>query len=298
MTPNVTYDQRRHQQLRAEALCAELMENGLSFDEFSVVYTGAFRKSYRNDIDSAGRSSNGFFSIEINRDGFYDRLPEGLFHQTRGGGNTSAVQDMVAEYRRYRDEEKQARKFFRPLEQECFRYAVATELEERRAGSGMLNGNLHAGLYRFWDISPAIPQRQAAVLVLIMPWLRQIKGDADLTAKALALVLGRPVSVTVSVSSFAPVTDPGFVLGEASMLGEDTVCGNHLSEPGLLWTFCIQGIPDSEAEAYTPAQPYGRLLKRFEELFIPLDTDVCFDYKTCHTGDSSPEPVLGFGFYL
>ena len=90
MADEKKYGNHQYYLLKAEALCAELMANGVSFDDLIVRFQGAFRKSYRNDIEelSAAKDGSGQIIIKINRDSLYDKLPEGLFHQTRGGART------------------------------------------------------------------------------------------------------------------------------------------------------------------------------------------------------------------
>jgi hypothetical protein len=301
MADQKKYGTSQYHLLKAEAFCAELIANGVSFDDFILRFQGAFRKSYRNDIEQVVPAKDGSeqITITINRDGLYDKLPEGLFHQTRGGARTGGLSGMVGEYRRFRDEEKQARKFFQPIEQELFRYAVITEQEERKLQFGILNGNLEAEFYRFWNIEPSLPQKPASVLVLIMPWIAQIKGNRRLTAKALSMMLGKPVDSMLVIAEEQYDQKAGFRLGADALLGRDTVCGNHFAEPYEQWVFRIADLDGHEVEAYTEHNAYGRFLKRFEELFIPLEVEVKFEYHCQEaTGEEAVSPVLGYGFYL
>jgi len=301
--PQITkFNADQYHLLKAEALCAELMSNGLAFDDLAVRFIGAFRKSYRNDIEALEPAAGGErrLTISINRDGLYDNLPEGLFHQTKGGRHTSSLTNMVGEYRRYREEERQARKFFQPLEQELFRYAVQVEEEERKLRFGMLNGNLENEFYRFWNIDNGIPRRPASLLVLIMPWLKQIKGNMQLTAKALSIIVGKPVSAAVRIMEVFTGEGASFALGEQEvLLGIDSVCGNSVTEPNVQWVFTLSDMEEDELAQYTPDRPYGKLLRRFEELFIPMDVEACFEYHGFAAADvQHHEPILGYGFYL
>lgn len=288
--------------LKAEALCAELMANGVSFEEMIIRLAGAFRKSYRNDIGQVAppKNGNGALLIELHRDGFYDVLPEGLFHQTRGGSRTRGAGAMVEEYRRFREEERQARKFFQPLEQEFFRYAVMVEQEERQLLLGMLNGKLEKDFYRFWNIDSRLPAKTAATLVLIMPWIRDIKGDPQLTARALSMILECPVTCQEAIREECSDQGTALMLGQQEMLlGMDTVCGSSVAEPYVQWTFSISGLDAAQLASFTGEAPFGLLLRRFEELFLPLDVAVCFEYHSRDTtGQTQADPVLGYGFYL
>jgi hypothetical protein len=93
--------------------------------------------------------------------------------------------------------------------------------------------------------------------------------------------------------------ETGFMLGELVTLSMDTVCGNRFAEPYVQWVFTISGLAAHETEWYTPQKPYGKLLQRFEELFIPLDAETQFEYHCEETiAAEQPEPILGYGFYL
>ncbi len=114
-------DFEKYADINAETLLAELLSNGLVTNQLKVSKSSAFKKIYRKDVDKVFFDSDDQgtqnATIAINRDGIYDVLPEGLFHQptsTGSGINTSA---MVAESRRLREEEKKARLFFQPFDQ-------------------------------------------------------------------------------------------------------------------------------------------------------------------------------------
>ena len=295
------YATQKYHLLKAESLCAELLNNGVSFDELVIQFKGSFKKSYSNDIENVTetRDDTGAITIAVNRDGIYDRVPEGLFHQTRGGGNTATLQAMVGEYKRYREEERQARKFFQPLEQELFRYAVLAEENERRIRFGILNGNVGQAFYQFWNIDSGLPPGPASVLVLIMPWIRQIKGDMQLTAKALAMTLDKEVKVELKIMEEQLVQDNNFTLGNHASLSVDTVCGSQFNEPYEQWVFTISGLTPEEIDRYTAGDSYGKFLERFEELFIPLSVTAKFEYHYDRAvTEQAHEEILGYGFYL
>jgi hypothetical protein len=132
-----------------------------------------------------------------------------------------------------------------------------------------------------------------------MPWIRQIKGDMKLTAKALSMILGKPVDVESRIITDQTPEAACFMLGHDAALSVDTVCGTHFAEPYLQWVFTINDLAPNDTEQYRPQQPFGKLLRRFEELFIPLDAEAIFEYH-CeeHVTVEAGEPILGYGFYL
>ena len=193
------YHSNAHTFLRAESFCAEMISGGFSFNEIVLNLDSNFKKSFRDEIEAVSINYNEdtlAYQMEmiINRDGIYDRLPEGIFHQTKGNSKTLTTAQMTEEYRRFRDEEKMARKFFQPIEQEFFRYATMVEQEELNLAFGILNGTLKNELFSFWGIPNGLPDEAVRKLVQILPWLKQIKGNMEQTAKALELILNKPVN--------------------------------------------------------------------------------------------------------
>ena len=287
--------------LKAEAFCAELIHKSFNFDNISVKFASAFRRNYRNDLESVAfetKDDNSTIAVKlvINRDGIYDKIPEGVFHQSRGSGRTQLVSDMAGEHRRYKEEEKQARLFFLPLEQAFFKYATLAEVEEQLLCIGMLEGSLKNELSTFWNLEPGLPQNAKPLFARMMPWVHLIKGNLELTAKVLALLLDKPVEATEKEKFFLTASFAGFALGDAE-LGFNSVCGNSFSEPSLTWKFSILEISQNELYLYTDSMPYGKLLKQFEEIFLPVAVDILYEYEKS-TDEKSGDEILGFGFTL
>jgi hypothetical protein len=301
MSEKKKFDKAVSTLLKAEAYCAELLDNGLPIENVLYEAAGSFKKSFRPDIDSTPVrkiSLDETVLIKTNRDGLYDKLPEGLFHQPKGNSKTNSVTDMVEEYRRYRQEEKYARKFFQPLEQEFFHYAVMIEQEERHIVSEMLNGSLEKIFSDFWDVKKNIPAELANTLGRIMPWLHQIKGDMALTAKTLGLILNKPVTVNEEFSVKEWRTDNVPEL-ESISLGVNSVSGSGFYDNCVTWTFYIQEVTTDEITQYPPGEPYGRFLKRFEELFIPLEIEVEYDFGIVENKEEiSAEAVMGYSLTI
>jgi type VI secretion system protein ImpH len=103
---------------------AELFENGhFEKDQVAILPIGAKQSAYAKEIN--GYSS--YFSesmlkdcliVEVNREGLYDMLPEGLFHVTPTRSSGLSDLEMIADVQIRRKEEKDARIFFMPFEAE------------------------------------------------------------------------------------------------------------------------------------------------------------------------------------
>lgn len=290
------YDDAQQLALRAEAFCAALHDNGIYFDDLVVEFAGSFRRAYRSDIDKV-ISEDGKITLVLNRDGFYDKLPQGLFHQPLGSSRTAVLKDMVAEHRRYKAEERAARKFFQPIQQEIFRYAVMAEQEERDILFSTLNGQVPDAFFHFWDIAPDLPREPAEALIRLMPLQKRIKGDKQLIAKSLELCLTRKVTVAEKTVQQQPSHCSFFTSGEG-LLGVDTIAGDMYTEMSKWWTFIIHDLSVDEISQFRETEPMGKFLSRFKEIFIPIEIDARFEYHQTTSTKSENEYIMGYGFYL
>ncbi len=296
------YDSAAHHFLRAEAFCAEIISNSAAFDQIRLVSDSNFKKSFRNDIEEVIFKSDEDtkaldINLLVNRDGIYDRLPEGVFHQTKGNSKTLTVTQMTQEFKDFKEEEKYVRKFFQPIEQEFFRYSTMVEQEELNLAFGMLNGNLKKEFLRFWDMPEDMPIENVRKLVQLMPWVNFIKGNLELTAKALGIILGTEVQYEKSEFSSHNVTESALEMGYGD-LGVDTIVGDNFWEPAVYWKFLILDIKKKEIELYRPNDPYGKLLNQFEEIFIPLPIDVIFEFSLLQADDAEADSVLGYSLAI
>ena len=294
------YASKSHTFLKGEAFVAALLANGFSYEKLVLERTGSFAKSYHKDIEDVKATTddqdNQVIQIKVNRDSIYDRLPEGLFHQPRSAGSAAAaVGQMVTEYRRFREEEKAARKFFQPIEHELFRYAAMVEQEERELLWGLLSGDVNNTFAQFWQLDAGLPAAPLSILVRMMPWVHLIKGNKALCAKALEMMLGTPVSVRQQVIEEHPKDDDSFTLGVSS-LSVDSVAGMSLHEPAVSWVFDIKELEGTEISAFMSDAPYGRFLQQFIDIFIPIEIDAVFEYEVQKS--EVDEPILGYSLTL
>jgi hypothetical protein len=70
---------------RAEVLVAFWLENGeKSLDNITIRPNGTFQRPYRKDvleIEQSEKEQPDGVTLHISREGLYDMLPEGVFHQ-------------------------------------------------------------------------------------------------------------------------------------------------------------------------------------------------------------------------
>lgn len=277
------YNPDSYKNLKGESLCAELLDNGIKYQHLNVFRESGFKRRFKDDIEKVSIEQDIYtdqflFSIFINRDSIYDKLPEGLFHQSKGSANNRTVEKMVLEHKQFKEEEKYARKFFSPFEHEFFSYSVEVEQEERKLITSMLSGNFTTSFYEFWDVDSEIPKQYSSILVQILPWANFVKGNLKTTTKVLELILGRKISSNEEIVEMQYTNDMGFSLNDC-YLCIDTTLGKQYLESSLRWNFTILDLNHDELKYYIESNGFKKFINRFEELFIPLEIDASFQFE-------------------
>lgn len=156
-----------------------------------------------------------FLNIPVYRDGLYDYLPEGLFHQRTQEDEREFAKEIDEQDRR----EQAARRFFRPIEQEFYLQGLLLELEERKyliTEENLQQNEQGAILRGIWGLpadrlvrepatngagwtttrKPLFDIRQLNNLLHLLPVVHRLVNDRGLIERVLALMLGVPVQLS------------------------------------------------------------------------------------------------------
>jgi hypothetical protein len=215
--------------IRAEVLIAYWLENqSIQLDDLVIRPEGTFRRSFSKDVlsvEAADKSKGSISTVNISREGLYDMLPEGLFHQAEQKYNKSTT-DAIEETERYNKEEKNARAFFLPLEQEFYRQKVWLESTEMKYWLNSAHPNNVKMLMRFWLLDQSLlTSKQCITLTSLMPHLHNIVGDIQLTKHSLEALLDEQVDINIIYSKQETIDDDLLsVLGDIT-LGADAILG-------------------------------------------------------------------------
>lgn len=296
------FDIQHYLPLRCEALCGELVGSGVSFNDIIIQLNGSSRKRFGNDIEKISTPEGDTpgtekVIVEINRDGIYDTLPEGLFHQPTNSSVNQTIQDKVNNHRKLKEEERDARKFFQPFEQEFMHYGVKAELAGRDLTLDIFRGNTTKELNAIWEIPQTVPKEAANTLARIMPWVYYIKTDKKATLTVLQLLLNKEAAIEEHINIRSNISNSLNTLND-QVLGYTSVLGTQTEEPVLKWVFKIKDIDPGEMFLFTDGQPCFHLLNLFTEIFIPIEVDVQYEYLLKKTIEPNVDNILGYGFIL
>lgn len=291
--------------LYVEVVIAALVEQGkIDPEELYIRPNGTFSRSYQSDVDKVevmedNKTEEFAVFFDINREGLYDMLPEGLFHRNLKKNKPIDTQESVQELKMHQEEEKSARKFFLPLEQMFYQQRIAIEIEEQKSFVGLSESVVEELVTHFWKVPLRLNHYQSLCLVYMLPMLHRIVGDFTLTERCLEILFQSPVKLHL--------TNP---LDEKVCLDENRVGIFALGDTFLLGDKLVHELPSllvqlgpMNGEHFLEFLPGGNLFGYMEMLlayFIPaeLDWDIKIitkpEQESFRLGDFSEKGLLNY----
>ncbi|MEL6671115.1 MAG: hypothetical protein AAFR61_02955 [Bacteroidota bacterium] len=259
--------------IRAEVLVANWLQTG---QQARVVIQpkGLFARDFDRDIMQAYVKGKGQeLWLELNREGLYDALPEGFFHQPAIGQNRARerAEEMVSHSRAQRKEELHARRFFQPIEQAFFQQRVGLELSEREALEGFVSPTLLEEFARFWGLPEETPLDQLARICYVLPLAHKIVCNLEETTKVFEIVLQEKVNCFYSEeqeNAEIAVHEALPGLGGVN-LGLDFILGEKSPEIFPTTVIRVGPIPDGRIVSFLPGKPQRKVLDILTEYFFP-----------------------------
>jgi len=264
--------------IRAEVIIADLEEMGLDQDDTVIAAEGLGKRSFSNDMLRAkwmeNKSGNELLYVYLSREGIYDALPEGLFHQPASKKPFRGTREMIEMVKKGKQEENEARLFFAPYEQEFFRQRIETEKQERKTLSQLRAHSGHDLFAEFWQLSNRLSPRQLSVMLNLLPLAHMISGDFDFAAQCFENVLKTRVSITETcpVERKMPAGMQK-TLGRFT-LGVDMVTGNTFNDGDPAVEIRIGPVASSQVRDFIPGGKSLEIIDILISYFIPVETDV------------------------
>tara|TARA_R110002124_G_scaffold138798_1_gene302829 strand:- start:56058 stop:56984 length:927 start_codon:yes stop_codon:yes gene_type:complete len=292
-----------YENLKAEVLIAEIQENSdVTEEDFVIANQSTFSRPYRRDIiDVDNLLNDNMLTFNLSRNGLYDMLPEGLFHapQTeKAGSSFSAYRKSVKE------EEKEARSFFAPIENEFFLQRLRIESKERELLDNFYNLN-DDFLIEFWNIDSEIPESYILKLIKLLPHSYKIAGDLELTRLTMEKVLNEKVTFNKKFEARNPSEEntqkkksvDNFELGVNSVLATTK---QKILSPILEVT--IGPISEKKINNYLKKDGVLKFINTFYDYFIPIEIEVetkfIVNNKNGFVLNEDDNPIMGISTQL
>ncbi len=269
---------------------------------------GTFRRSYHADIlavtPPVGQTET--IRIDVAREGLYDMLPEGMFHEGGAGGTGIDTEAAVQEVEQNRREEREARRFFLPLDQEFYRQKIALEHQEHAFFQSARPGSrAGAFLRKLWGIPAELPAAQQQRFLFLVPHLHRLAGQLPEVERCFAFLLSVPVQLIPQYHlESAPFEQPPVPLGEAT-LGHDAVLGDALDDPWPYWQLTVGPVAGEQLRSLLEGGATNRFIGWLAGYLLPAGVDYQLnveveadDQAFCLEDDTSFVGRLGHTTYL
>ena len=264
--------------LKTELLIEALFENNI-VDDFNVVIkpNGLFYRKFSKDKMNIALDPNNsdVLNIDISRDGFYDILPESFTHNFRHSGSTT---NPVEEFKIRKKEEKEARHFFNPIENELFRFRHSIEKNESAFFLNLRANGLVDIIKSILVFEKNIPD---TLVVKMFYALLQQKENANQNIEEIILILEEileeKVTFTSSNIKLENVNDVNEVEKDFIM-GINTTLESNQEIYLKKYNFIIGPLRNSDQlNNYFENQTMHSFLNSFFNLFLPFHVQYTFE---------------------
>jgi hypothetical protein len=300
-----------------ESIASSLIKKGVLPEHIIFKSKGTSRRSYKKDVSdfyitlNEETNSNLFF-LESPREGIYDTLPESIFHSFSGTKSLTNKESIKDEIKKHREEEKQARLFFLPFEQEFFNIK-RTLFTFEDAFDSLENASSLIEIYKsYYPVLADLSVEKGYLFLRLTPLIHDIRDDFTRIEECLSMLLDADVRISISyqknvITSYTP-PELGF-----ATLGTNTIIGNVIEdgEPDLRIELspvkleaqanvCASGI-HSEEHDYLFFQKQIKLTKQLCDFLIGAQYEVSVSYALDGVGKDlllNNTAVLGYSVCL
>ena len=258
--------------IKAEVIIADLIDRGMDANNILVTFKGLFRRNYEKDVISVHIDHIlEYLVFQLTRYGFYDMLPEGLFHEMYIYSSLDTT-ERKKRFAKQKQEEANARKFFLPYENEFLLQQVKMEQEIIHLHKDPLGA--FKSLFSRKSIFPDDYHRR---FLKFYSFSGEIKGNIELTAAVLSEILEKEVIARSYYSHYkidCPEANPSEV-ADSNILGENFISSDEFIENQLYWEFTIVIDENAEMDRYADMDKgfIQVLVTRFYDTYVPFEIE-------------------------
>lgn len=233
--------------IKAEPLINTFFDHNSDVSDVQVDFNGSFHRNYLNDVfrfDINGKRTSDVKSLKVslNRDGIYDKLPEGFFHEIDRFvrlGSTSNKKAFKEEYEKQRNEIEYSRKFFQPFDSLFFDLALQIDKMFTRQ-----TANVQRTVYDFFfmgDKSFKLSDFHLHRIVPFLPYFSKIRTNIHHMKFFLSYLFDTDVLIEQieSLKSHYYAPHSYNILNQA-YLSRNMYCGNHYFDFSFEWKIIVK----------------------------------------------------------
>lgn len=297
---------------KAVTLAAEIIEQGQTgIDQVIILPVGAQQRAYAKEIAGVSTYESRYrnremLAISINREGLYDMLPEGLFHQPPASSVMITEEAMIRDIAIRREEEKQARAFFAPFEAELYHIRTIVELYESRLDKKSEYDELVDIFLKEWKEFKCFTNQQMVILMYVLPVIHEQRNNLPFISNVLSIMFKTDINLEYHLSASkemaAAAAQFETKLG-SGVLGVNFIAGT-VDEPEEELMLTIGPLSAAEMLSFLPGTRSAQAMDVLLSYFIPVQTGIHIkhivqpDFQKMILGPGEENACLGFTTYL
>jgi type VI secretion system protein ImpH len=297
---------------KAATLAAEMIEQGIvKPDQIIILPVGPQQRAYAKEITDVTSYQSVYrnremVNININREGLYDMLPEGLFHLPPASSVMITEGEMIKDIAQRREEEKQARRFFAPMEAELYHLRTIIALYESRLDKKSDYDELINIFLNEWKEFKCFTKDQMVILLNVLPVIHEQRNNLPFISSILSMIFKTTIELQYRLTEMkvpAEVLEKMDTKIGAGVLGVSFIAGRAKEQEEEL---CITIGPLNAKKMldFLPGTRSSHALNVLLSYFIPLQTavnnqfviDAAFQKLTI--GNTQENSCLGYTTYL
>jgi type VI secretion system protein ImpH len=274
---------------RAEVLAAEMIENNTAPDRVLIVPLGARNRPHRKDVESIVEEvldydNKEYVFIKTPREGLYDQLPEGLFHQHIGYVSNKSEQQVIEAIKRHHLEEKAARMFFLPFDVALNDVRVQITLYENQLDKKFHFNQLVNIFSSHWEIFQHLNVLQANIFLQFLPLIHRIRDDWNAIETLFELMFLVPANLQLRSQRKHPNSndEDAAVLYSAigrGVLGVDLTTGDPRDGGEFNEIVITFGpIAADKVNSFTGESKQEAVVQMLCDYLLPADLDIVIEY--------------------
>lgn len=276
---------------KAEVIAAGLLESGIPPEKVCILPLGNAARGYSKDIAFARtgtfiRRQIDYLGIWVNRQSFYDMLPEGIFHRVHGSPYQKSSNEAIEDIRQLRQEEEKARALFRPLEASANNTLVNAQLYERKLDKKYSNPGFVNIFTRFWPVMELLPLDRAVLFLEIMSVKSELGYKLEDAASIIAAIINAPVVIrTGNKSRFYPDKELIPVLKDMR-LGINSYIGNSFEDGYYDINIFIGPLSVEQLLYYNEDEKGEKTINYLLSSLLPADKVINTKFIPVHDGSA------------
>ena len=265
---------------KAEVIAAEMVENGTDADHILITLLGAMKRTFSKDVTSIEEELSEYdhkeyVLLKSPREGIYDMLPQGLFHQSNSYKTGKTEAELIKAIKQRKVEERNARKFFLPFEATINFLRMQMALYENRLDKRSHYDDLVEIFTEHWEIFKYLDARQANIFLHLIPILHDIREDYPVVENVFELIFLFPVKISLRRQLPVHPAEPNQSRMGKGIIGVDLTTGNQKYYEGIDEIMVSIGpIQNETMQLFMPGAVNDSILQLLIDYLLPVHLDV------------------------